>query len=65
MSRYSIIKSKLSGLNVFGFIGTLNLNSSGENPVLAAGAKDKSLIIHSPEWILNCKIVSVFLFYLI
>ena len=48
-SMYCIKKAKLSGLYVFGFIGTLNLNSSGEKPVLEAGLNDKSLIIHSPE----------------
>ena len=41
-------------------IGTLNLNSSGEKPVDTAGRNDKSLITHSPECILICKIVSVF-----
>ena len=60
ISRYSIRKSKLSGRSVLGLIGTLNLNSSGEKPVLDAGTNDMSLNTHSPECILICNVVSVF-----
>ena len=59
ISKYSTKKSNLSGLVERG-IGTFKLNSSGEKPVSIAGLNDMSLINHSPDSALICKMVSVF-----